>query len=284
MPGVTISAESPNLQGIRTAMTSSNGDYILTLLPPGTYKVTFELSGFERQERTVNLAPTQVLPVEVTMGPAAVTETVTVVGRSADVLVQTAQVATNFSQDLLSTLPTNRDINAALLLAPSVHASGPGGGYSISGAMSYENLFLINGATVSENLRGQPLRSVHRGRDSGDDHRDRRHFRRVRPVWRWRRERDHEVGRQPLQRLVPRHAHQRQLACSDAVRRRSEGRRCSARLRVHGGRSSAAGSALVLHGGPASRTPRMDARPPSRMSLTPSAASCGATRAREHIR
>ena len=156
MPGVTISAASPNLQGIRTVVTSNNGDYIIALLPPGTYKVTFELSGFERQERTVNLAPTQVLPLEMTMGPAAITETVTVVGRSADVLVRTAQVATNFSHDLLSTLPTTRDINAALLLAPSVHAAGPLGGYSIAGSMSYENLFLINGATVSENLRGQP--------------------------------------------------------------------------------------------------------------------------------
>mgnify|MGYP003693637193 CR=1 FL=1 len=121
MPGVTISAESPNLQGIRTVVASSNGDYVITLLPPGTYKLAFELSGFERQERTVNLAPTQVLPLEITMGPASITATVDVVGRSADVLVRTAQVATNFSQELLSTLPTNRDINAALLLAPSVH-------------------------------------------------------------------------------------------------------------------------------------------------------------------
>jgi hypothetical protein len=41
-------------------------------------------------------------------------------------------------------------------MAPSVHATGPGGAYSIAGSMSYENLFLINGVTVSENLRGQP--------------------------------------------------------------------------------------------------------------------------------
>ena len=75
MPGVTISAESPNLQGIRTVVASSNGDYVITLLPPGTYKIAFELSGFERQERTVNLAPTQVLPLEITMGPAPITAT-----------------------------------------------------------------------------------------------------------------------------------------------------------------------------------------------------------------
>src|SRR5207248_1753083 len=77
------------------------------------------------------------------------------VGRSADVLTQTAQVATNFKQELIATLPTNRDINASLLLAPAVHPTGPAGAYSISGSMSYDNLFMVNGVNVSENLRGQ---------------------------------------------------------------------------------------------------------------------------------
>ena len=155
VPGVTVSANSPNLQGVRTAVTSENGDFIITLLPSGAYTLTFELSGFERQQRTVNIAPTQVVPLNVTMGLASVAETIEVVGRSADVLTQTAQVATNFNQDLIQNLPTNRDLSSAMLLAPSVHATGPSGNFSIAGAMSYENLFMINGVTVNENLRGQ---------------------------------------------------------------------------------------------------------------------------------
>ncbi len=101
------------------------------------------------------LAPTQVLPLEVTLGPAQVTEEVQVVGRAADVLTQTAQVATNFTQELIATLPTVRDINAILLLAPAVHPTGPGGAFSIAGSVSFENLFLVNGVTINENLRGQ---------------------------------------------------------------------------------------------------------------------------------
>jgi outer membrane receptor for ferrienterochelin and colicin len=155
VPGVTVTAESPQLQGVRTTVTSEAGDYVLTLLPPGSYTVTFEIAGFERQQRQVNLAPTQSLPVDARLGPASVTEAVTVVGRSADVLMQTTLAATNFRQDLLSTLPTTRDLNAALLMAPSVHATGPNGSYSIAGSMSFENLFLVNGVTVNENLRGQ---------------------------------------------------------------------------------------------------------------------------------
>jgi outer membrane receptor for ferrienterochelin and colicin len=154
LPGVMVTVESPNLQGVRGAVTSETGDYILPSLPPGPYEMTFELSGFERQQRRVGLAPTQVLPVDAKLGIASIAESLTVTG-SANVLVQTAQVATNFSQDLISTLPTTRDINAALLMAPSVHATGPNGFYSIAGSMSYENLFLVNGVTVNENLRGQ---------------------------------------------------------------------------------------------------------------------------------
>jgi outer membrane receptor protein involved in Fe transport len=155
MPGVTVTATSPGLQGARETVTSENGDYILTLLPPGTYSVELTLAGFETQRRTVNLAPTQVVPLQVTMGVAALTETVLVAVRSADVLLSTAVVATNFKQDLISTLPTARDLNATLQLAPSVHPTGPSGSYSIAGSQSFENLFLVNGVTINENLRGQ---------------------------------------------------------------------------------------------------------------------------------
>jgi outer membrane receptor for ferrienterochelin and colicin len=157
LPGVTVNASSPNLQGVRTVVSSENGDFVLSLLPSGTYTLSFELSGFQTVTKTATLAPTQTLPVDATMGPAAVSETVNVVGRAADVLTQTSQVATNFKQDLISELPTNRDINAVLLMAPAVHPSGPSGAYSIAGATSFESLFMVNGVDVSENLRGQPL-------------------------------------------------------------------------------------------------------------------------------
>ena len=155
LPGVTVNAASPNLQGVRTVVTSENGDFVLSLLPSGTYTLSFELSGFERVTKEVSLAPTQTLPVDARMGPAPVTETVNVVGRAADVLTQTAQVATNFRQELIETLPTTRDITAVLLLAPAVHPSGPSGNYSIAGAMSFESLFMVNGVDVNENIRGQ---------------------------------------------------------------------------------------------------------------------------------
>ena len=155
VPGATVTASSPNLQGQRQAVTSENGDYVLTGLPSGPYTVAFELSGFERQQRSVTLAPTQDVPLSVQLGLASLSEQVTVLGKAADVLTGTAQVATNLNQAFVAALPTNRDINAYLLLAPSVHGTGPNGAYSIAGSVSFENLFLVNGVTVNETLRGQ---------------------------------------------------------------------------------------------------------------------------------
>ena len=155
LPGVVVTVTSSSLQGTRSATTEANGDYLIPLLPSGAYLVTFDLQGFEKREERVTLAPTQNLPVVVTLGPAAVSESVEVVAQTADVLMGTTQVAANFKQAMIANLPTNRDINATLLLAPAVHATGPGGNYSIAGSMSFENLFLVNGVTVNENLRGQ---------------------------------------------------------------------------------------------------------------------------------
>ena len=53
LPGVSITVSSPVLQGLRTTVSSSNGDYLLTFLPPGDYTVTFELQGFTPVTRAV---------------------------------------------------------------------------------------------------------------------------------------------------------------------------------------------------------------------------------------
>ena len=157
VPGAVVTVTSPELQGSRTAVTAENGGYILGLLPPGTFTIVIELAGFEKHERTVNLAPTQTLPVDATLGLAAVQESVQVQATSADVLRQTAQVAIDLKQDLVATLPTNRDLNATLLLAPAVQPTGPSGSITISGATSFDSLFMVNGVTVNENVRGQAV-------------------------------------------------------------------------------------------------------------------------------
>lgn len=52
LPGVTITARSPALQGIRSVTTDQKGSYHLPFLPTGAYSLTFELSNFEKLTRS----------------------------------------------------------------------------------------------------------------------------------------------------------------------------------------------------------------------------------------
>ena len=40
-------------------------------------------------------------------------------------------------------------------MAPGVHPTGPAGAFSFGGSVTFENLFLLNGVSINENIRGQ---------------------------------------------------------------------------------------------------------------------------------
>jgi Carboxypeptidase regulatory-like domain/TonB dependent receptor/TonB-dependent Receptor Plug Domain len=157
IPGVTISVTSPNLQGTRTAETSTAGDYSLPLLPPGQYDVRFELEGMQSVTRRVSLTAARTDRLDIELRPSAVSEAITVTAETpVTAAIESTQVSTNFQQDFIDDLPVARNLTSVTLLAPGVNNNGPGGNIIISGAMSFDSLYLVNGAVVNENLRGQP--------------------------------------------------------------------------------------------------------------------------------
>ena len=157
--GVTVTVESPSLQRVRTTTTSEQGDYLVPFLPAGEYLVTFELSGFQRLQRRVRLSVAANEPLNVKLAVAAVTESVTVSAAPQGDFTQTATVATSFKAEAIDRLPVARNLEGAVLLAPGTSDSGPGDTLMINGALSFENLFLVNGVVLNETLRGiaQPL-------------------------------------------------------------------------------------------------------------------------------
>jgi iron complex outermembrane receptor protein len=81
LPGVTVSVTSPNQQGRRVALSTVNGTYILDLLPPGPYTVTFKLAGFHTVETTVKITGDMTSTVDAVLPRATtVAEEVTVTG------------------------------------------------------------------------------------------------------------------------------------------------------------------------------------------------------------
>src|SRR5690242_9751355 len=65
LPGVLVEAASPALiEKTRTAVTDGTGQYRLTELPPGTYAMTFTLSGFSTVKREdVNVSGAGVITI-----------------------------------------------------------------------------------------------------------------------------------------------------------------------------------------------------------------------------
>ncbi len=157
VPGATVTVQSPAMQGTRSQQTSSNGDYIFPLLPPGDYDLTFELAGFASVKRRERVTLNQSVSANVSMGLSNLTEEVVVEANAQGDFGPGAQLASSYKQDLIEKLPTNRSLRSAILLAPGTQESGPSGAVSMSGAASFENLFMINGVVVQDNLRSTPL-------------------------------------------------------------------------------------------------------------------------------
>jgi len=155
LPGVSVTATSPALQGSRTTVTNVNGDWVMPNLPPGEYTVTIALSGFQTVTRTPKLGAGQEVPIKVKLSMAGVTTAVTVAAQSESVS-QTSQATTTYSADLMDKLPVARTLLAAVVLSPGVNQGGPSGAITVSGSQSFDNVFTINGVNVQDNLRGTP--------------------------------------------------------------------------------------------------------------------------------
>ena len=105
VPGATVTASSPALQGVRTAVTSANGDYIIPFLPAGEYDVTFELQGFRTVTRQVSVKMAATHSIDVTLAVAALAESITVTGQASEI-VPTATIAANFKKTRSSGSPS----------------------------------------------------------------------------------------------------------------------------------------------------------------------------------
>jgi len=156
VPGVTVTVTSPALQGPRTAVTDATGGYALPNLPPGAYAVSFELSGFAPVKRDTKVLLGLVVEQNVTLRAAGVAETVQVVAEQ-PAPIATPIIGTNVKHDEVEALATPRTLQGIATLAPSVNENTPNAGQlAINGAFAWDNIFMINGVDVNDNLFANP--------------------------------------------------------------------------------------------------------------------------------
>src|SRR5262249_52370772 len=109
VPGVTVTATSPALQGPRSVVTDSQGLFSIPLLPAGSYTGKFELSGFQTIERQTTVALGLTVDQNVSIRPAGVSETVQVVAET-PAPIATPVVGANLKHEEVESLATPRTI------------------------------------------------------------------------------------------------------------------------------------------------------------------------------
>ena len=166
LPGVTVTITSRSLQGSRSAVSSANGDYAFAGVPPGEYSVTFAIQAFKTVTQTVGLSAAQETRLDTVMNLAGVEAAATVIAKSETISTATPQAAQTFNKELTDALPIARTLLSSVSLAAGVNTNGPGSSdrigngvspvVTISGGQSFDNLFTVDGAVVTDNVRGTP--------------------------------------------------------------------------------------------------------------------------------
>jgi hypothetical protein len=160
LPGVTVEAASPVLiEKARSVVTDDTGQYRIVDLRPGTYVVTFSLSGFNAVRREgIELKGDFVATVNSDLKVGSLQETITVTGESPIVDVQSTRVQTIVDKDVLAAIPSSRSANGLQALIPGLSGGGDSGGITGgSGGMAG----FIHGARASDS------RTFHDGINTG---------------------------------------------------------------------------------------------------------------------
>jgi hypothetical protein len=126
LPGVTVEAASPVLiERVRQVVTDATGQYRIVDLRPGVYSVAFELPGFSVVRREgIELSGNFVATVDAELRVGAVEETITVTGETPIVDVQSARTQEIIDREVISAIPTSRNVNGIQNLIPGMAAAG----------------------------------------------------------------------------------------------------------------------------------------------------------------
>jgi len=147
LPGATVEATSPALiEKVRSAVTDGTGRYQIVDLRPGSYQVTFTLTGFATVRReNVQLTGSSVTTVDAELRVGAVQETVTVTGDTPTVDLQNTRRQTSMDAEIVTAIPTSRNGFAVGVLIPGI-TLGTGGNASqdVGGSLGPSTFSLVS--------------------------------------------------------------------------------------------------------------------------------------------
>lgn len=165
LPGVTVEASSAVLiEKVRTAVTDGGGQYRIEDLRPGTYVVTFKLTGFATVERPgIELSGSFAARVDADLRVGGVQETITVSGESPVVDVVNARKQSTIPNDAIAAIPTARLYHSIAALVPGISMTTQDVGgiagpttvtFSMRGGPGNEGRLTVDGLSLGASLNG----------------------------------------------------------------------------------------------------------------------------------
>lgn len=155
LPGATITATSPTVAGIRSAVSDTLGDFRLIDLPPGEYTVVAELQGFSKVSRPgIVIRAGLNVSVDFTLQVGSLSETVRVEADTPMLETQRTVQAVNVSGEMQRRLPltVGGHWSGVTLLTPGVAAqaaeAGMGGVYFNRGTDNESHVVQVDGADM----------------------------------------------------------------------------------------------------------------------------------------
>ena len=163
MSGVCIYLSSPVLLGIRTFITTYTGQYTFFELPPGTYRMMTELTGFKTiTVEDIRLGPGGSIITNFKMQPSELEEEKVSRSPQPSIDLGTVRLTTVLDKDILTHIPLPRDFSAILALVPGVVAADdrPTTQVSIHGAPETANSFMDDGVNMTDPVSGAILSRI----------------------------------------------------------------------------------------------------------------------------
>jgi hypothetical protein len=167
IPGATVTVTSIATNVARNVTTDLQGNYVVTPLDPGTYKVTAAIAGFQTTVREgVELTVGQAARVELTLALSALSTEVLVTTQAPLLNTESATLSQVISNEQIVDLPLNgRSFHELARLTPGVALLPPSGnsqqvrpeivnGNIMGGVSGRQTRFLLDGVDITEEHQG----------------------------------------------------------------------------------------------------------------------------------
>lgn len=154
LPGVTVEARSNVLPQPRVTVSGANGEYRLPALQPGTYTLTFSLSGMQNLSRRADVLLAQDTNADAKLGVGGLSENITVTAAATLVDKTSTAIQSGLSTEQIQTLPVGQEYRDLVKLIPGVQYTQDSTRGPSAGGNGQDNVYQLDGVNVTLPLYG----------------------------------------------------------------------------------------------------------------------------------